>query len=360
MKRLIEKLSILLCSCMIFYGEDSNAVTVIVFLTALAVSSLGQYLGENKLSLSVQIFYALLCMADPKFFCCVPVILYDILMYRRYYLCVAYGLFFLVNAEIYDVRQIILLAGITLVSVLMQNSSASLEKVSNSLIKIRDSSAEQNIMLAENNKRILENQDYEIHLATLRERNRIAREIHDNVGHMLSRSILQAGALQLINDEDMLREGIAGLSDTLNKAMTEIRQSVHDLHDESVDLNLSLNEALKPLAEMNIHVKKEFDILENIPNNIKFCIISIVKESVSNIIKHSSADMVKVAFREHPAFYQLIVEDNGECSGIISESGIGLANIRERVRNIGGYIDISSTKNGFRIFVTLTRGSRKN
>jgi len=51
MKRLIEKLSILLCSCMIFYGEDSNAVTVIVFLTALAVSSLGQYLGENKLSL---------------------------------------------------------------------------------------------------------------------------------------------------------------------------------------------------------------------------------------------------------------------------------------------------------------------
>jgi signal transduction histidine kinase len=42
----------------------------------------------------------------------------------------------------------------------------------------------------------MEKQDYEIYLATLRERNRIAREIHDNVGHMLSRSILQIGALK--------------------------------------------------------------------------------------------------------------------------------------------------------------------
>ena len=46
------------------------------------------------------------------------------------------------------------------------------------------------------------NQDYEIYLATLKERNRIAREIHDNVGHMLTRSILQLGALSVINKDE--------------------------------------------------------------------------------------------------------------------------------------------------------------
>ena len=56
--------------------------------------------------------------------------------------------------------------------------------------QIRDDSEEHTLLLSEKNKALLEKQDYEIYAATLRERNRIAREIHDNVGHVLSRSIL--------------------------------------------------------------------------------------------------------------------------------------------------------------------------
>ena len=63
------------------------------------------------------------------------------------------------------------------------------------LIRLRDTSTELNMALKEKNRNLLEKQDNEIYLATLKERNRIAREIHDNVGHMLSRSILQMGAL---------------------------------------------------------------------------------------------------------------------------------------------------------------------
>lgn len=44
-------------------------------------------------------------------------------------------------------------------------------------------------------------------LATLNERNRIAREIHDNVGHLLSRSLLQVGALQVVNRDETVRQG---------------------------------------------------------------------------------------------------------------------------------------------------------
>lgn len=71
-------------------------------------------------------------------------------------------------------------------------------------------------------------------LATLNERNRIAREIHDNVGHLLSRSLLQVGALQVVNRDETVRQGLDTMRDTLSGAMDSIRRSVHDLHDESV------------------------------------------------------------------------------------------------------------------------------
>lgn len=63
---------------------------------------------------------------------------------------------------------------------------------------MRDTDTELKLVMEQRNRELLEKQDNEIYLATLRERNRIAREIHDNVGHMLSRSILQVGALATI------------------------------------------------------------------------------------------------------------------------------------------------------------------
>ena len=81
------------------------------------------------------------------------------------------------------------------------------------MIRLRDTSTELNLVLQEKNKNLMEKQDYEIYLATLRERNRIAREIHDNVGHMLSRSILQMGALITIHKEEPLHGQLAGWGD---------------------------------------------------------------------------------------------------------------------------------------------------
>lgn len=85
------------------------------------------------------------------------------------------------------------------------------------MIRLRDTSTELNLVLQEKNKNLMEKQDYEIYLATLRERNRIAREIHDNVGHMLSRSILQMGALITIHKEEPLHGQLAGVGETLNR-----------------------------------------------------------------------------------------------------------------------------------------------
>ena len=71
--------------------------------------------------------------------------------------------------------------------------------------RTKDDSEERNLLLTEKNKMILEKQDYEIETAILKERNRIAREIHDNVGHVLSRSILLVGAAKTVNKDENMR-----------------------------------------------------------------------------------------------------------------------------------------------------------
>ena len=65
-----------------------------------------------------------------------------------------------------------------------------------------------------------------MYTATLKERNRISREIHDNVGHMLSRSILMTGAIRTVSQDRALDRSLEELEDTLHTAMTSIRRSV--------------------------------------------------------------------------------------------------------------------------------------
>lgn len=217
------------------------------------------------------------------------------------------------------------------------------------------------------NKNLMEKQDYEIYLATLRERNRIAREIHDNVGHMLSRSILQMGALITIHKEEPLHGQLAGVGETLNQAMNSIRESVHDLHDESIDLRQSIAEATREMKE-HYQLTVDYDMSPEIPRNVKYCFITAVKEAMSNIAKHSDADKISVILREHPAFYQMTVEDNGtvgrkgqsgplweeEVVRMDGKEGIGLSNMKERVQALGGTFRIHTEK-GFVIFISIPK-----
>ena len=209
------------------------------------------------------------------------------------------------------------------------------------------------LLLSEKNKALLEKQDYEIYNATLKERNRIAREIHDNVGHVLSRSILMVGAAKTINKEPGMTAILKNLEDSLNHAMNSIRNSVHDLHDEAVNLE----EVEKSLVHefTFCSVQMVYDMTREVPREVKYCFISITKEAFANIMKHSNATKVQLILREHPGLYQLCIEDNGTNTFYDPEkSGIGIVNMKERVNALGGTIQIFTDK-GFRIFITIPK-----
>lgn len=355
MKKITDKVILTLCCLMLFSGADSEVIPVAAFLGVMAVSSLSQVCSGRIIPFAAQLLYMIGCIIEPQFFGFAPVVLYDTLYSRSWWMCAAAGLVIVPELKTLELWRLFMLGTFIVLAVILQRRTSALTDAERRLVEVRDSSAEVNMLLSLKNKTLRENQDNEVRLATLSERNRIAREIHDNVGHLLSRSLLQVGALQVITDEKLRSDGLVGLSVTLNNAMTSIRQSVHDLHDDSIDLRQSAADALKPLKEKGITVNCELDASAGIPVNIRLCIISIIKECVSNIIKHSSADRVSVILREHPAFYQLMVEDNGCCDGTIAENGIGLINMRERAESLGGIFKASSGKNGFKVFVTLKK-----
>lgn len=218
--------------------------------------------------------------------------------------------------------------------------------------KSQDDSRETLLLMQEKNKSLLKNQDYEIYNATLQERNRIAREIHDNVGHMLSRAILLMGAIKAVNQSPELALPIEQTENTLSQAMDSIRNSVHDLHDESINLQKSLETIRDSFSFCPVTL--EYDMGFEVPKAIKYCFIAIIKEALTNVAKHSNATNVSILVREHPSLFQLIIADNGTKLPVSDYTGIGLTNMQERIANLNGTIQINK-KHGYRIFISIPK-----
>ena len=228
----------------------------------------------------------------------------------------------------------------------------SLEKMKLERNSLRDSGRELSMKLEYKNNELLREQDSNINLATLNERNRIAREIHDSVGHLLSSSLLQVGALLAVSKDENTRTALNSLKDTLNEAMDSIRSSVHNLFDESIDLYGQLRHLTKDFSFCPIELQYNLDTDPG--RNMKYAVVAIVKEALSNMMRHSNATQAAVLLHEHPAFYQLIICDNGAVENYDPERGIGLQDIRDRVNSFHGITTIT-VKDGFRIFITIPK-----
>lgn len=144
------------------------------------------------------------------------------------------------------------------------------------LHSMRDASMEHDMLMEQMNHQLIEKQNAQIYNATLKERNRIAREIHDNVGHMITRSILQVGAIGVINTDEKLKAPISDLKSTLDTAMDSMRKSVHDLYDESVDLRQALAK-LKP-TDSAFAFSLEYDCEDDVPRDVKYALLQLQRK----------------------------------------------------------------------------------
>ena len=191
-------------------------------------------------------------------------------------------------------------------------------------------------------------------LAEIRERNRIAREIHDTLGHTLTG--LAAGIDACIalagDDKPALRNQLDLLSKVSRNGIKDIRMSVSSLRPDAPE-RLNLKNAIEELVEntkrvAGVNIKLDCDII-----NLKFdedeemAIYRIVQESLTNAIRHGRAKNIDVSIKKNYGSINLLICDDGiGCEDI--KAGFGLRHIRERVNMLKGQVNFSSEE-GFKV-----------
>ncbi len=347
-----DKIILFICCFMIYLIQTNFEMNVVIILIPIIFSAFLSYFDNEKLSTALTTGFSILACFVPQLIVFFPLIAYDMLFCKYQYYNLVAIIPVSLSLQSANWRTTLVVIAVLLVSSLLRyrtKTQTTLRSKHNDLI---DEARQLTMILNKQNKDLIEKQDFELSNATLNERNRIAREIHDNVGHLLSSAILQSGALLTVNRDEKMTDSLKTLKDTLNQAMNSIRASVHQLYDESVDLKVQIMEITGGFTFCELTC--DYQISGNPDKKVKAAFIAVVKEALSNVIRHSNATAVSVVLREHPGLYQLIIRDNGTVRNYSTGEGLGLKNMTDRIEALKGNINIL-TSNGFEIFISVPK-----
>jgi signal transduction histidine kinase len=183
-------------------------------------------------------------------------------------------------------------------------------------------------------------------MTILKERNKIAREIHDTVGHTLTTVIVEIEAskrLMKVN-LDLSLEKLCLAQEQVRRGLNDIRGSVRvlEIGDELLEFYPSLEAVIKDTQlHSGVTIKSEIDSSLNLTKEAQKVIISSLLEGLTNGIRHgkSTAFLFKLVKKGSKICFSL--EDNGLGAGILNY-GFGLRAMRDRVYDLEGSFDINS------------------
>lgn len=188
--------------------------------------------------------------------------------------------------------------------------------------------------------------------AETQERNRLAREIHDTLGHSLTGIITGLDACVTLVDAapDAVREQLKVIADVARNGMTDVRRSVKALRPDALE-KMELEKALVEMMEETrkaSHVEIEYCCTAELTHYNKDeeeIIYRIVQESITNAIRHGKASKIMIAISMEYHVMNIWVKDNGVgCKQI--EKGFGLHHMEERLAMLHGSLNYF-TDNGF-------------
>ena len=193
-------------------------------------------------------------------------------------------------------------------------------------------------------------QEENVALAAVAERERIARDLHDVLGHTLSVIVLKAelaGRLIESDPQRAVRE-IADVETTARTALSEVREAIGGYRSQG--LTAEMERTRKTLQSAGVALSCESPVPQlNAPEETVLCLA--VREAVTNIVRHASATQCRIRFaRSEDGYHSLLIADDGNQPRI--REGNGLRGMRERVQSLGGRLSIT-TSPGVTILIEL-------
>jgi signal transduction histidine kinase len=198
--------------------------------------------------------------------------------------------------------------------------------------------------------------------ATLQERNRIAREIHDGLGHTLSAQTIQINNALLLwqTKSDQALDALKQAKQLGAEALLEVRKSVSVMRSNPLQ-GKSLESAIAKLINdfkqnIGVEVSEHIHLEQTLPPEMNTTLYRIVQESLTNIYKHAQAKIVNLDLRQHAGFVHLEITDNGKgFNPNQNTTGFGLQGIRERTAALCGQFMLDSQPGeGCRLSITFS------
>ena len=184
-------------------------------------------------------------------------------------------------------------------------------------------------------------------LAETRERNRLAREIHDTLGHSLT---------GIITGIEATKEQLRAIADVARTGINDVRHSVKALHADALE-SMELEDALQKLIDSTIRstgVKISMRIttdLSHFNQDEDDVIYRVVQESITNAIRHGKASEIYITIDRRDGDLHIIISDNGVGCDSVTE-GFGLHHMKERLEMLGGHMEYTGNA-GFTIHALI-------
>ncbi len=219
------------------------------------------------------------------------------------------------------------------------------------IMRLNEELTEANIMLEDYSKKSAE-------MAQTQERNRLAREIHDTIGHVLTGIVTGLEACLLILDvkPELARTQIEAIQETARQGMKDVRSSVRALRPDAL-LRLQCNEAMEKMIDdmcRSTGILFEYiceDSLSNLAADEEDVIYRILQESITNSVRHGHPTRINIRIERHDKQILIRIEDNGVgCKEL--HRGFGLTHMQERLNMLGGSMTVDGS-GGFIVKATI-------
>jgi NarL family two-component system sensor histidine kinase LiaS len=188
-------------------------------------------------------------------------------------------------------------------------------------------------------------------LATLEERNRLARELHDSVKQQVFATAMQVGAARALIDQDPTasKENLAEAEQLVRQAQHELTTLIRELRPAALEgkgLATALRDCVSDWSRQS-HIKAEVRVQGErfLPLPLEQALFRVAQEALTNISRHSEAVAVEVDLVWSENEVLLVVSDDGQGFNptVRDGKGLGLQSMRERVEALGGRLEVTST-----------------